>query len=201
VTESNIISEDELVEPVIVPVEAYVSRDYASAEQSRLWQKVWQVACRVEDIPEVGNFISYEIGSDSVVVVRSAEQEIQAFHNVCAHRGRRLVEPKRGERNASGRRGQFVCGYHGWRYGLDGTNTHIPKEEHWRGKLSAQCASLTSVRCEQWGGWVWINLDENCESLLDYLGPIPEMLDPLSCKTCAVAGENGVFSTVTGRWR
>ena len=176
--DNKIIGESELEAPVLVPVEAYLSRDYARAEHGRLWQKVWQVACRVEDLPDVGHFVSYEIGSDSVVVVRSSEQEIQAFHNVCAHRGRRLVDPKPGERNASGRRTQFVCGYHGWRYGLDGSNTHIPKEEHWQGQLAAQCASLIPVRCEQWGGWVWINLDDNCEPLLEYLGPIPEMLDP-----------------------
>lgn len=170
-------SADDLVEAVVVPVEAYISPDYARAEQEKLWRKVWLQAGRVEDIPQTGDYITYDIMDDTVLILRGSDGEVKAFHNVCPHRGRRLVDAPEGARNARGRRKQFICGYHGWGFGLDGENTRIPKEEHWNGALEG-CAHLTPVRVGTWGGWVWISLDPGGENLSDFLGVIPEMLDP-----------------------
>lgn len=170
-------SADDLNEPVLVPVEAYISTDYARAEQEKLWRKVWLQAGRVEDIPQVGDYITYEIMDNSVLIVRASDDEVKAYHNVCPHRGRQLVDTPEGARNARGRRKQFICGYHGWGFGLDGENTRIPKQEHWNGAIEG-CAHLSAVQVDTWGGWVWINLDPQAESLADYLAPIPEMLDP-----------------------
>ena len=68
---TNITIED-LSEPLVIPVEAYISKQYAEAEGDRLWSKVWQQAGRVEEIPEVGSYITYEIGNDSILIVRSS---------------------------------------------------------------------------------------------------------------------------------
>lgn len=166
-----------LSEPVVVPVEAYISEDYAKAEKDKLWRKVWLQAGREEEIPEVGNFITYEILDDSVILVRTPEG-IQAYHNVCPHRGRRLIDVPEGARNAHGTRTQFFCGYHGWKFGLNGDNTHIPHQEDWQGSLTSGCRNLAPVKMETWGGWIWINLDPECEPLKDYLNPVTQMLDP-----------------------
>src|SRR5690349_23096481 len=88
-----------LEQPVVIGPEAYISPEYARAEQDRLWRKVWLQAGRVEDIPEVGDFVAFEILTDSVVIVRTGPDEIAAYHNVCPHRGRRLVDVPRGRRN------------------------------------------------------------------------------------------------------
>lgn len=169
---------EELSEAVTYSAEAYISPQYARAERDKLWRKVWLQAGRVEEIPEVGNYLSYDILDDTVLIVRSAADTIKAYHNVCPHRGRRLVDAPEGGRNASGRRKQFVCGYHGWRFNLDGENTHILHKEDWKGALSDQCSGLQKVSVDTWGGWVWINLDPDCEPLLDYLEPAASMLDP-----------------------
>ncbi len=63
---------------------------FARFEEERLWPYVWQVACRLEEIPNVGDFVTYEIVDESIIVVRTSETEIKAFHNVCPHRGRQL---------------------------------------------------------------------------------------------------------------
>src|SRR5882672_1221882 len=68
---TNITVED-LSEPLTYSVEAFISPEYAKAEADRLWAKVWQMAGRVEEIPEVGSFITYEIGDDSILIVRIA---------------------------------------------------------------------------------------------------------------------------------
>ena len=81
---------EELPEPLTHGVEAYISEDYARAERDKLWRKVWLQAGRLEDIPEVGNYITYEILDDSILLVRTAPETVKAYYNVCSHRGRRL---------------------------------------------------------------------------------------------------------------
>lgn len=167
-----------LEQPVVIGPEAYVSPDYARAEQDRLWRKVWLQAGRVEDIPEVGDFITFDILTDSVVIVRTGPDEISAYHNVCPHRGRRLVDVPTGQRNARGSRRNFICGYHGWTFGLDGANTFVEHSDDWQGSLCSGRADLGQVKVADWGGWLWINLDPASGSLEDYLGTAIPMLAP-----------------------
>jgi len=172
------LDEDALAEPVTYSVDAYISPEYARAERDRLWRRVWLQAGRVEDIPEIGNYLTFDILDDTVLIVRTAADTIKAFHNVCPHRGRRLIDTPPGARNARGRRGQFVCAYHGWRFNLDGENTHILHKEDWGGALDGPCSGLQPVNSDCWGGWIWINLDRDCEPLREYLEPAATMLDP-----------------------
>lgn len=167
-----------LEQPVVIGPEAYVSPEYARAEQDRLWRKVWLQAGRVEDIPEVGDFVTFEILTDSVVIVRTGPDEIAAYHNVCPHRGRRLVDVPWGRRNARGTRKNFVCGYHGWTFGLDGANTFVEHQDDWQGSLCGGRADLGRVKVDTWGGWLWINLDPESGSLQDYLDVAIPMLEP-----------------------
>ena len=169
---------DDLARASVIGPEAYVSPDYARAEQDRLWRKVWLQAGRIEDIPEVGNFITFDILTDSVIIVRTGADEVRAYHNVCPHRGRRLIDTPPGQRNARGTRPNFICGYHGWTYGLDGKNSFIEHEEDWQGALCGGRADLGTVKLDSWGGWLWINLDPNAGPLRDYLEPAASMLEP-----------------------
>lgn len=169
---------EELSEPLSIGAEAYVSADYARAERDRLWRKVWLQAGRVEELPEVGSYLTYDIHDDSILIVRSGEQSIRAYHNVCPHRGRRLIDTPPGARNAQGRKAVFVCGFHGWRFDLDGQNTHILHREDWQGALTLDNTRLTPVKLDTWGGWLWINMDPDSVSLREYLQPVIDMLDP-----------------------
>lgn len=173
---------NELEKPVIVPAEAYISREYAEAEQERVFRKVWLQAGRLEDLNDNGDFLTYDIGPDSIIIVRTGtaggKPELAAYYNVCPHRGRRLVDTPAGQRNATGTRKSFICGYHGWTFGLDGENRYIPHAEDWQGSLCAGRGDLGKVHIDCWGGWIWINLDPNCAPLSEYLGVIPGMLDP-----------------------
>jgi nitrite reductase/ring-hydroxylating ferredoxin subunit len=169
---------DAVEPPVMIPVEAYVSADYARAERDKLWRKVWQQAGRLEDIPEVGNYITYDILEDSVLIVRTAPDTIKAYHNVCTHRGRRLVDTPAGARNARGKQAKFVCGFHAWTFDLEGHCNHIMQKADWQGGLTDERTRLGQVKVDSWGGWVWINLDPNCGPLRDYLEPAASMLDP-----------------------
>ena len=172
------ISVDDLAEALTFPVEAYISEDYARAEGDKLWAKVWQHAGRVEEIPHVGDYLTYDIGADSIVIVRSAPDTIKAFHNVCSHRGRRLIDAPPGSQCAHGHKKGFVCGFHGWRYDLDGNCTFKLDEPDWKGALSDKRTRLNEVKVDTWGGWIFINMDPNCVPLREFLEPAASKLDP-----------------------
>jgi phenylpropionate dioxygenase-like ring-hydroxylating dioxygenase large terminal subunit len=169
---------EDMAEPMTIGAEAYISEEYARAEREKLWSKVWQQVGRIEELPEVGNFLSYDIVDDSIIITRSAPDKLRAFYNVCAHRGRRLVDCPKGAKSASGKRKLFVCGFHGWRYNLDGECTHVVEKPDWQGALTPENTHLTEVKVDTWGGWIWINLDPQAEPLRQYLEPAASMLDP-----------------------
>jgi phenylpropionate dioxygenase-like ring-hydroxylating dioxygenase large terminal subunit len=158
-------------EPVLIPVEAYVSSDYAREERDRLWLRVWQIACREEDIPNVGDFYTYDILDQSIIVVRTASDTIMAHHNVCLHRGRRLTE-------GCSHTKRFFCKFHGWQWHLNGDNAKVLDREDWQGSLTEDNLRLKQVKLGKWGGYIFINLDPASESLEDFLGIVPAWLDP-----------------------
>ncbi|MGV9408622.1 aromatic ring-hydroxylating oxygenase subunit alpha [Nocardia sp. NPDC003693] len=166
-----------LATPKQIGVEAYISPEYARAEGDKLWAKVWQQVCRVEEIAKVGDFLTYDIMADSIIVVRTAPDTIRAYHNVCAHRGRRLVDTPPGAHDARGAARQFICGFHGWRYDLEGRNTFAAEREDWTCGLTERNDGLQHVRVDTWGGWVFINMDPECEPLRDYLEPAASLLE------------------------
>src|SRR4051812_3339784 len=112
-----VIPENMMSEPLIIGPEAFTSKEYAQAEADKLWPKVWQQAGRVEEVPNVGDYITYDIMDDTILIVRSEPDKISAFYNVCAHRGRRLVD-------GCGHTKQFRCQYHAWKYNLKGEVIH-----------------------------------------------------------------------------
>ena len=97
-----------------VSIERYFSKDWHDREVEKIWRKTWQLACRVEDIPELGDHVLYEIVHDSLIVTRTAPGEIRAYVNSCLHRGTML-------RTEGGCVKQFRCPFHGWTWNVDGT--------------------------------------------------------------------------------
>lgn len=172
------ISDAELAEPLTYSVDAFTSPDYARCEADKLWPKVWLHAGREEEIPAVGDYMTFDVADDSIIVVRSSEDSIRAFHNVCSHRGRRLVDKPPGCNNACGRKRQFTCGFHGWTYDLEGNNIYIHDKQDWKGGLSDDHTALSGVKVDTWGGWIFVNMDPDCPSLSDYLEPAAGILDP-----------------------
>ncbi|MCU1430748.1 MAG: (2Fe-2S)-binding protein [Actinomycetia bacterium] len=154
-----------------IPKDRYISRAFAELETERLWPRVWQIACREEEVPAAGDFVEYTLADQSVLVVRDQSGQINAFHNACAHRGTALALGC-----GSFKRGEIRCPYHGWRYALDGRVTEVV-DAHEFEPLPADLRARP-VRAECWGGFVFVNMDANAEPLLDFLDPLPTLLAP-----------------------
>ncbi len=158
--------------PDRVRKQRYYDPDFYALEAELLWPRVWQMACRLEEIPQPHDFVEYQILDQSVVVVRGEDMEVRAFQNVCRHRGVRVVEG-RGTCDDG-----FTCPFHGWCYGLDGRNTAVTRRSTFSGhNLAEGDLDLTPVRCEAWGGCAWINLADDAAPLRECIEPVATVLD------------------------
>jgi len=159
-------------QPDRIPKQRYYDPDFFALEVERLWPRVWQMACRLEEIPRPHDFVTYDFLDQSIVVVRTDDMGVRAFENTCRHRGVRLVDG-RGTCDQG-----FQCPFHGWCYGLDGANTRIPRRKSFAAhNLEAGDIDLVPVRCEVWGGCAWINLDADAPSVRESFEPTATILE------------------------
>jgi phenylpropionate dioxygenase-like ring-hydroxylating dioxygenase large terminal subunit len=158
--------------PDRVPKERYFDPDFYRLEVELLWPRVWQMACRLEEIPQPHDCVEYEFLDQSVVVLRTDDGGVRAFQNTCRHRGVRLVQ---GRGTCAG---GFTCPFHGWCYDVDGTNTRIPRRKSFAAhNLEPGDVDLVPVRCETWGGCAWINLDPGAPAVRECMEPAATILD------------------------
>ena len=150
--------------PAFVPKGRYTDAEFLDLELQRLFPATWLNACRVDEVEQVGQFVDFEIGGESIVVVRS-EQGLRAYFNACRHRGTRLV---RGQ----GRVGELRCPFHSWRWNLDGSLRYQADAANFDPR-PAEDLCLPECRLGTWGGWVFVNIDGQAEPLEEYLAPIP----------------------------
>ena len=161
-----------ITNPELIPSKRYYDEEFFKLEQERLWPHVWQMACRLEEIPEIGDYVEYRILDKSVIVIRT-QSGVKAFHNACRHRG---VELASGPGNCK-KRG-FVCPFHGWRFNMDGECTFVFGKQVFSEAIVAQAElNLAPCRVELWGGCAFINFDDDAPPLLECLGPVAERLD------------------------
>ena len=142
--------------PDRVPKERYFDPDFYQMEVEHFWPRVWQMACRLEEIPRRTISSSTRSSISRSSWCAPTTWSVRAFQNACRHRGVKIVEGR-----GTCEQG-FTCPFHGWCYGADGTNTAVPRRkgfaEH---NLQPGDIDLVPVRCEMWGGCAWINFDDD----------------------------------------
>lgn len=155
----------------------YTSREFMEAEWENVWTKSWLISVRADEIPEAGDFMLEQVGRESILIVRQEDGGIRAFYNVCQHRGNKLVTETEGSMPS------FTCPYHSWRFELDGRCSYAQDPEDFPGGDPCGRASLAEIGCEQFAGFVWINMDPDCVPLRDFLGPIAQAFDAYPLET------------------
>jgi len=155
-----------------VSIEAYCSEEYFELEREQLFKRVWLLAGRELDLPNAGDFLVKEIPTchASILITRSDDGQLRAFHNVCSHRLAKVVwEPK-------GNAARFACKYHGWGYGNRGELRAVPDEGNFFG-VDKSRNGLTPVALETSNGFIFINLDPNPkQGLKEFLSGIDAKL-------------------------
>ena len=167
-----------ITEPDRIPSPRYYDEDFYKAEVENLWPHVWQMACRLELIPEVGDWIEYSNLGKSVIVVRTKDG-VKAYHNACRHRGVPLND---GQSHGNCKGKGFICPFHGWRWNMEGENTFVYGRHLFEERQLDQPGEIVAgkgkpCRVELAGGCAFINHDDNAPSLSESLGPVMKALD------------------------
>jgi nitrite reductase/ring-hydroxylating ferredoxin subunit len=151
-----------------------ISPEFYELEREAIFKRAWLNVGRVEQLPRNGSFFTKElaVAGTSIIVVRDTGGEVRAFHNICRHRGNKLVWTDFPSEETSGTTRQFTCKYHGWRYGLDGACTFVQQQGEFF-DLDKADYGLVAVHCDVWAGFVFVNLDQTPrQSLREFLGPM-----------------------------
>jgi len=151
---------------------AYTSEDFFQEEKQSIFRRSWLFACSIRDLPDGGDVLAVEVAGESIILTRDQVGTLRAFHNMCSHRGSKLV------RNSLHGRNYVVCPYHAWTYDLEG---HLVSSKHFAGKgtddlprCSQDRLGLQKVQVGQWLDWVFVNLDPDAEAFHDYIRPLRE---------------------------
>ena len=156
-----------------------VSPEFYELEREAIFKRAWLNVGRVEQCSKPGSYFTknIDVANASLIIVRDRDDIVRAFHNVCRHRGNRLMWNDFPREETQGVCRQFTCKYHGWRYGLDGALTFIQQENEFF-DIDKDASGLAPVHCEVWNGFVFINLErEPREDLRTFLGPMITALD------------------------
>ena len=166
--------------------DAYVSAEFHALELEHVFARAWVPVCVVDEVAEPGDYVVVELGGRSLLVCRNRDGELRAHHNVCRHRGSRLVAEERGRVERF-----FQCPYHAWAYDLDGAclgtplftpEAGIPPEQEAVFDMSGVKAfdradhGLHPVSVDTWGCLVFCCLDPDPPPLADDLGDLPARL-------------------------
>lgn len=173
--------------------ERYVSREWMERERQALWANTWLVAGLACDVQEAGQYFTFEIGAESLIIARGADGRLRGMHNACTHRGTRLVTEPIGILK------KIVCPYHAWAYGLDGELQGAPGASRFSNGLPKSELALNAVEVEEALGLVFVRLNPGGITLAEFLGPVFELLRPYRLEAMSVTNDQTV--THTCNWK
>jgi carnitine monooxygenase subunit len=144
-----------------LPSRYFFDPEVFQAERDRIFMSSWHLIGHKSELSEPGQFIVCDVFDQSVVATRGRDGTVHAFHNVCQHRGNRLVNERRGTT-----KGVFRCSYHSWCYGLDGSLRSAPRSERMV-DFKKENYGIPPVRVEEFAGFLFFNLDPKAPSMQD----------------------------------
>lgn len=158
--------------PAMLPPWTYRSEEFTALEIERLFRRQWLLAGHVSDLPAPGDYLTFEAGGESALVVRGADHRLRAFHNVCRHRGARLLDRERGRCPL-----RITCPFHGWTYGLDGALRGVPAAATFD-NLDPAAIHLAPLRLEVWLGFLFVRFAGDGPSVAQAMQPALDLLAP-----------------------
>lgn len=151
-----------------ISYENSISPEFFELEREAVFRRHWLNIGHVSDVPAVGSFFTKEIAvcRTSLIVVRGKDNVIRAFHNICPHRGNKLMWKESPMQEASGNCRLIRCRYHAWTFDLEGNCQRVTDEEAFF-DLDKSQLGLSSVHCSVWKGWIFVNLSDNPKETLE----------------------------------
>ena len=169
----------------------YIGEEFFGLDVEAVFARHWLFVAAEAELPEPGDYVTVNVGPYSVIVVRDDDEAVQAFHNVCRHRGARILNEERGSV------GNIVCGYHRWTYGVDGKLLHAESQAP---GFDPSCFGLRSVHVRSVAGLVFICLDEEPPADFDEVAArIAPYIEPHNLRQAKVATQIDLVEN--GNWK
>ena len=146
-----------------VSTDRYSSREIHEQEIDKIWMRTWQVAGRVDELPNAGDWKEYKFADQSFIVVKGKDDKIRGFVNACPHRGNPVCNGAKGHANA------LVCPFHRWSFNLDGNLRSVARPDL-VGPIDKESLGLPKVSVDTFAGFIFLNPDPDAKPLMDYLG-------------------------------
>lgn len=167
-----------------VATDRYTSREFQERERELIWMRVWQLAGRVDELPEVGDWKEYRIFDQSFIIVKGRDDKVRGFVNACTHRGNPICK------GSSGHTEVFVCPFHKWTFALDGQLRAVARPDL-VGPINKDELGLAEVPVDCFAGFLFLNPDPNARPLAEFLGDeVAEYLAPYRLEEMVPLGLN-----------
>ena len=153
-----------------LPPQIYTDPEILRLEEERIFAHEWLCAGLAAEIPKPGDYLTFAIGTQPIIVVRGADGTVRGLSNVCRHRMSRLVEGRGSAR-------VFACPYHAWTYDLQGRLMGAPHMTRSEG-FDKKKICLPEIRTEVWEGWIYVTLDPEIDSVAAKLRPLQAVVAP-----------------------
>lgn len=150
----------------------YFNKEFFDLEIDQIFKRNWLVAGHVSELQNAGDFITFDALGERAIIVRGTDQKLRAFHNVCRHRGGRIVRGQQGNCKKA-----FVCPFHGWTYNLDGSLKNVPAAKTFK-NLDKNSHGLVALDVEVWHGFVFIRFGGDAKSVAQQFSAIEEKVAP-----------------------
>ncbi|ESR24548.1 aromatic ring-hydroxylating oxygenase subunit alpha [Lutibaculum baratangense] len=179
-----------------LPAWTYTSEEMFEVEKEELFRSRWQLACHVNDVAEPGRYLCFDIAGERAVIIRGRDMQVRAVHNVCRHRGSRVVAAERGQCKAA-----IVCPFHAWSYNLDGTLRGAARPETLP-DLDPVEWGLKPVEMEIWRGFVFIRFKPSEQpSIREIMARFDEEIAPYETETLLPAGDAFWSEALEVNWK
>ena len=153
---------------VAMPRSVYTSEEFLERERNQMFRKDWICAGRASALPKVGDYLTFDIAGQPVLVLRDRSGNIRAMSNVCLHRMSTLLE-------GAGNTRTITCPYHAWSYNLDGTLRGAPQMEN-NSAFAKKDYRLPQIGCEEWLGWIYVTLNPQAQTVAIQLEPLHKLI-------------------------
>lgn len=158
-----------------VSAEALTSPEIYEQERTQVFGRMWLKVGRVEEIPNPGDYKikRLDVANTAAILSRGKDGVVRAFHNICPHRGNKILPETGNETFGRARGHSLTCRFHGWVFDSSGPLRMLPREDRFPEKMDHNCFGMRAIHCDIWEGFIFINLADTPEqSLADYLGGI-----------------------------
>ena len=179
-----------------LPGWAYFSQELFELECETLFKTHWQFVCHVNEAAEIGAYVTFDVAGERALVIRGHDGILRGFHNLCRHRGSRIVPDARGVCNKA-----MVCPYHGWAYNLDGGLRGISNRDTFP-PMQAEKWGLKPLEMEIWNGLVFIRFQAGPQpAVAEILARFDDEIAPYDLANMVPTDSNSMDDLLAVNWK